>query len=84
MAEDEKLDETKLKEAAQKAGADAVIFAQLVQVEQKTNIGPSYIPLYTSLAFLVRTSVLAGMVSAAHKARVLSAALRIHGTARSL
>ena len=48
MAEDEKLDETKLKEAAQKAGADAVIFARSVQVEQKTNIGPSYIPPYTS------------------------------------
>jgi hypothetical protein len=48
MAEDEKLDETKLKEAAQKAGADAVIFARSLQVEQKTNIGPSYIPPYTS------------------------------------
>jgi hypothetical protein len=49
MAEDEKLDETKLKEAAQKAGADAIIFARSLQVEQKTNIGPSYIPPYTSV-----------------------------------
>ena len=48
MAEDEKVDETKLKQAAQKAGADAVVFARSVQVEQKTNLGPSYIPPYTS------------------------------------
>jgi hypothetical protein len=47
MAEDENLDETKLKHAAQKAGADAVLFARSVQVEQKTQLGPSYFP-YTS------------------------------------
>jgi hypothetical protein len=48
MADDEKLDETKLKQAAQKAGADAVLFARTVQVEQKTNLGPTYFPPSTS------------------------------------
>jgi len=47
IAEDEKIDETKLKQAAQKAGADAVLFARAIQVEQKTQLGPSYFP-YTS------------------------------------
>ncbi|HMA81016.1 MAG TPA: hypothetical protein VKR81_08995 [Candidatus Binatia bacterium] len=47
LTEDEKIDETKLKQAAQKAGADALIFARSIQVEQKTQYGPSYIP-YTS------------------------------------
>jgi hypothetical protein len=47
IAEDEKIDETKLKQAAQKAGADAVPFARAVQVEQKSQLGPSYFP-YTS------------------------------------
>ena len=49
MAEDEKLDETKLKDVAQKASADAVIFARSVQVEQKTQLGPGYFPPYTSV-----------------------------------
>jgi hypothetical protein len=44
MAEDEKLDETTLKQAGQKAGADATIFARPVQVEQKSQIGRSYFP----------------------------------------
>jgi hypothetical protein len=48
MAEDEKLDETKLKQAAQKAGADAMLFARSVQVEQKTQLDPGYFPPYTS------------------------------------
>jgi hypothetical protein len=47
IAEDEKIDETKLKQAAQKAGAEAVLFARAVQVEQKSQPGPSYFP-YTS------------------------------------
>jgi hypothetical protein len=47
MTDDEKIDETKLKQAAQKAGADAVLFARSVQVEQKTQLGPGYFP-YTS------------------------------------
>ncbi|MGH7797351.1 MAG: hypothetical protein ACREQ2_21035 [Candidatus Binatia bacterium] len=47
IPEDEKLDETKLKQAAQEAGADALLFARLIQVEQKTQYGPSYFP-YTS------------------------------------
>jgi hypothetical protein len=47
VAEDEKIDETKLKQAAQKAGADAVLFARSIQVEQKTQWAPSYFP-YTS------------------------------------
>jgi hypothetical protein len=44
IPEDEKLDETKLREAAKKAGADAVIFSRPVAVERKTQIGPSYYP----------------------------------------
>jgi hypothetical protein len=47
IADDEKIDETKLKQAAQKAGADALLFARAIQVEQKTQLGPSYFP-YTS------------------------------------
>ena len=50
LADDEKIDETKLKQAAQKAGADAVLFARSIQVEQKTQLGPSYFP-YTSFGF---------------------------------
>ncbi|HEU4340117.1 MAG TPA: hypothetical protein VFU31_00955 [Candidatus Binatia bacterium] len=42
--EDEKLDEGKLKQAAQEAGADAVIIARSVSVEQKTEVSPSYYP----------------------------------------
>lgn len=45
IPEDEKVDETKLKRAAQKAGADAVIFARSVSVEQKTQMGPNYYPM---------------------------------------
>ena len=40
----ENVDETKLKQAAQKAGADAVLFARLIQVEEKRQYGPSYFP----------------------------------------
>jgi hypothetical protein len=45
--DDEKLDEAKLKQAAQKAGADALLFARLIQVEEKRQYEPSYFP-YTS------------------------------------
>jgi hypothetical protein len=44
MAEEEKIDEAKLKQAARTAGRDAVIFARAVNVEQKTEYGPSYYP----------------------------------------
>lgn len=44
VPEEEKLDETKLKEAAKKAGADAVIFARSVSVEQKTQYSSAYYP----------------------------------------
>ena len=44
IPEDQKIDEAKLKQAAQKAGADAVISARSVSVEQKTEVGPSYYP----------------------------------------
>jgi len=47
IAADEKVDEAKLKQLAQQAGADALLFARLVQVEQKTEYGPGYYP-YTS------------------------------------
>lgn len=44
MAESEDVDEAKIKQAAQKAGADAVIFARSIQVERKTELGPNYYP----------------------------------------
>lgn len=44
IPEDEKLDEAKLKQAAQEAGAGAVIIARSVSVEQKTEVSPSYYP----------------------------------------
>src|SRR6266498_3125344 len=47
IADGEKIDETKLKQAAQKIGADAVLFARSVQVDQRSQLGPSYFP-YTS------------------------------------
>ena len=47
VSENEKVDEPALKQAAQKARADAVLFARLIQVEQKSQYGPGYFP-YTS------------------------------------
>jgi hypothetical protein len=47
VPEGEKIDETRLKQAAKNAGADALLFARLIQVEQKSEYGPSYFP-YTS------------------------------------
>ncbi|MGH7772723.1 MAG: hypothetical protein ACREQA_10875 [Candidatus Binatia bacterium] len=44
IPEVQSIDEAKLKQAAQKAGADAAILARLVSVEQKTEYGPSYYP----------------------------------------
>ena len=44
VSEDERIDENKLKQAAQKAGADAALFARSMQVEPKTQLGPSYYP----------------------------------------
>jgi hypothetical protein len=44
ISDDEKVDETNLKQAAQKAGADGAIFARLIKVEQKTQYGPAYFP----------------------------------------
>ena len=45
---EEKVDEAKLKQAARQSGADAVIIARLISVEQKTELGPS---VYASPAF---------------------------------
>ncbi|HEX2226378.1 MAG TPA: hypothetical protein VHM64_04510 [Candidatus Binatia bacterium] len=42
---EEKADEGKLKEAARRAGAAALIIARPVKVEQKTDYGPSYYPV---------------------------------------
>jgi hypothetical protein len=44
VSEGEAMDEAKLKQAAQKAGADAMLFARSIQVEQKTEYGPLYFP----------------------------------------
>jgi hypothetical protein len=41
ISEDEGIDENKLKQAAQKARADAVLFVRSVKMEQKTNYGPT-------------------------------------------
>jgi len=42
--DDEKIDDAKLKQVARTAGADALIVARPVKVEQKTEYGPSYYP----------------------------------------
>jgi hypothetical protein len=47
IADDEKVDETKLKQAAQKAGADAAILAKPIQREEKSQWVPGVFP-YTS------------------------------------
>jgi hypothetical protein len=44
VREDENIEEAKLKEAARAAGADAAILVRSVNVEQKTELGPSYYP----------------------------------------
>lgn len=44
MPGDEEVDETKIKEAAQKAGADAAILARPIRVEEKTQFSPNYFP----------------------------------------
>ena len=44
LPEDEKIDDAKLRQVARKAGADALIVARPVKVEQKTEYGPSYYP----------------------------------------
>jgi hypothetical protein len=44
IPEEEKVDETRLKDAARSAGADSVIIARSVGVEQKTELGPTYYP----------------------------------------
>jgi hypothetical protein len=41
IPEDQGIEENNLKQAAQKARVDAVLFARSVQVEQKTKVGPS-------------------------------------------
>jgi hypothetical protein len=42
LPEDERIDEAALKQAARNAGADAAIFARLIQVEKKTEYSPIY------------------------------------------
>lgn len=44
LSGEDKVDETTLKQAAGKVGADAVIFARSIAVEQKTQYGGSYYP----------------------------------------
>jgi hypothetical protein len=46
VMEDEKIDETGLKEAAQPAGSDAAIIVRSVNVEQKTNVAPAIYPSF--------------------------------------
>jgi hypothetical protein len=43
---DEKIGETKLREAAQRAGTDGAIFVRSVNVEQKTNVAPAISPSF--------------------------------------
>ncbi|MBI1996776.1 MAG: DUF4136 domain-containing protein [Deltaproteobacteria bacterium] len=42
IPQDEGVDENNLKQAAQKARADAVLFARSLKTEQKTNYGPTF------------------------------------------
>jgi hypothetical protein len=44
IQEDENIEEARLKQAAREAGADAAILVRSVNVEQKTELGPSYYP----------------------------------------
>ena len=44
LSDEDKIDEAKLKQAAEKAGADAAIFARSIAVEQKTQYGSGYYP----------------------------------------
>jgi hypothetical protein len=44
LPEDGEVDEAKIKQAAQAAGADATIFTRSIKVERKTQPGPSYYP----------------------------------------
>lgn len=44
VAEGETLDEARLKQAAQTAGADAALYARSIHVEPKISYGPSYYP----------------------------------------
>jgi hypothetical protein len=50
IPENQGIDEDKLKEAAQRARADAVLFPRLVQTEQKTKLGPTFPYLSVSSA----------------------------------
>lgn len=50
ISEDQTIDENKLKQAAQKAGADALLFARSVRVEAKTEPGAGFYP-YTSFGW---------------------------------
>ncbi len=50
VPEDPTVDEDKLKQAAQKAGADALLFARSVRVEAKTEPGSGFYP-YTSFGW---------------------------------
>ena len=81
MIDDEKIDETKLKQAARKAGVDAVLFARSIQIEQKTQLGPSYFHIRRS-ASSVRMSAPPGMVSAA--SRVFTAITNMSRKLRSM
>lgn len=42
--DDDRIDEPKLKETAKATGADAAILVRSVNVEEKTEVGPSYYP----------------------------------------
>lgn len=55
IPDEEKIDEARLKKAAQEARADALLFARLVQTEHKTEYGPGYFP-YTSLGIFGSSS----------------------------
>ena len=45
IPEESRIDDAKLKQAAKEAGADALIGVRTINVEQKTDISPSYYPV---------------------------------------
>ena len=47
IRDEEKIDEDRLKQAAQGAGADALVFARSVRVDQKSQYEPTYFPWTT-------------------------------------
>ena len=74
MAEDDKVDEAKIRQAAEKAGADAAILTRPIHVEEKTQLGPG-IFRFPGLASTVRMAVPVGTAVTARRASIVTMSL---------